>query len=280
MPQLTCGTLERRWGRPTVLARVSRTTGGAGGTQGSASVASSTLTAEQLSATVDAILAELGKTARLKGLRLEVEWADALMHFDVVAGDFAGDSDRQLQTVASACVAELLGDAAQAYEIRWQLQSDGHHLLIGAVQRGHLQALADAAMRHGLKLGSVQPDFCGQWNRHASALKPGAAVFTVASEREAMIACVVDGAIATMSSGAWIDASDPVPAPDVRRLMSGFGLDVAPETSLLDKRVDRLLASIGRDPAHESAYILVAPELSDTEVSSRWTVVNRETSVA
>lgn len=240
------------------------------------------MTADALAANVDAVLAQLGRAAPLKGARLEVEWADALTHFDVVAGDFAGDSDRQLQAVASACVSELLGDAAQAHEVRWQLQSGGRHLLIVAIPREHLKVLSEAATRHGVTLDSVQPDFCTQWNEHAKALKRGAAVFAVASDREAVIACVDNGVIATMSSGAWFDCNQPTsgPAVTVKRLMSGLGLDPAAKAGLLDIRVDRLLASIGRDPSHQSAYVLVGPEMAEANVSSRWTVLNRTPSHA
>lgn len=240
------------------------------------------MTADALAAHIEAVLVQLGRAVPLKGARLEVEWTDALTHFDVVAGDFAGDSDRQLQAVASACVSELLGDAAQAHEIRWQLQAGGHHLLIAAIPREHLKLLSEAATRHDLTLSSVQPDFCRQWNCHAKALKRGAAVFAVASDREAVIACVDNGAIATMSSGAWFDRNQPSSGPTVtvKRLMSGLGLEPAAKAGLLDIRVDRLLASIGRDPAHQSAYVLVGPEMADANVSCRWTVLNRTPSRA
>ncbi len=200
------------------------------------------------------------------------------MHFDVVAGDFAGNSDRQLQAVAAACMAELLGEAAPTHEIRWQLQADGKHLLIGAIARDQLGALSEAAARHGLTLASVQPDFCLQWNRHAPALKPGAAVFAVAAGHEAVIACVADGAVAAMSSGAWL-ARVHRPGNStvtVNQLMHGLGLEPAAKEVLLDMRVDRLLASVGQDAASQSAFVLVAPEMAGAKVSSRWTLINRD----
>jgi hypothetical protein len=57
--------------------------------------------------------------------------------------------------------------------------------------------------------------------------------------------------------------------------MSGLRLETGDRSSVLDSRVDRLLASIGRDPANESAYVLVAPEIEDGDVSARWTILNR-----
>jgi hypothetical protein len=203
---------------------------------------------------VDAVLIELAKTSSLQGSRLEVELANALVHLDVVEGDFAGDSDRQLQSVAVACVAELLGDAAQDHEIRWQLQANKKHLLIGAIARNLLGALSAAAARQGMSLHSVQPDLCLQWNRHAGATSKtsGAAVFAVACGSAAVVTRVADGSIAALSSGNWGDRSTTAGA--------------------LDQRVDRLLASAGLDPQGMSAFVLVGPKGAEKGVSPRWAV--------
>ena len=214
----------------------------------------------------------------LAGLRLCVELADSLMHFDVVAGDFAGDSDRQLRSVAVACVAELLDDARKTHEIRWQLQADGKHLLIGAIDHEQLGVLSEAAARHGMSLGSVQPDFCVQWNRHVNVLKPESSVFAVACGHEAMVVCVSQGAVSAISSGAWLDRDDLPGQPQVRvkTLMCGLGLESTATSHLLDARVNRLLASVGLDAAMQSAFVLVAPEMSASSVSARWAVLGRE----
>ena len=210
---------------------------------------------EALSHATGIVLTDLGAASSLRGLQLKVELADSLVHLDVVAGEFAGHSDRQLQSVAAACVSELLGDAAEDHETRYQLQADEKHLLICAVARDQLGALSDAAAQHGSTLASVQPDLCMQWNRHATALKPGGSVFAVACGREAVIASVSDGTISALSSGAWLDRQDT--------------------TSALDSRVDRLLASVGRDAASQSAFVLVAPAWCEKAVSPRWTVMNQ-----
>lgn len=279
MPQSVGATLERGWPRRKVLARASHAAGeaAAGPSAGSAPTP-----ADGISNAVDVVLAELGGAPVLRGAVLEVEWADALMHFDVVAGDFAANSDRQLQSVAAACMAELLGDAAPGHEVRWQLQADGKHLLIGAIAHDHLRALSEAAARHGMKVDTLQPDFCLQWNRHAGAIKPGAAVFAVASGQEAMIACVADGSVAAMSSGAWL-ARVHQPGNStaaVNKLMHGLGLEPTAKEVLLDVRTDRLLASVGQDAASQSAFVLVAPELAGTKVSARWSLVNRDAQLA
>jgi hypothetical protein len=276
MPGCVCGTLEQGWFRPKALTNAShaiddesdRQSGAAAGAQAEPSI-------EKQARAIDAVLLELAKTASLRRARLNVVLADSLVHLDVVEGDFVGDSDRQLHSIAVACVAELLGDAAQSHEVRWQLQADGKHLLIGAIAGDQLRVLSDAAARHGLTLGSVQPDFCLQWNRHAAALKPGSAVFAVASGRDAVIAHVSDGAVAGISSGTWLDRHDAPGASTahVKHLMCGLGLEPSVTASVLDERVDRLLASVGLDAANQSAYVLVAPEVPDMAVSSRWTVL-------
>lgn len=275
-PHVASGNLLRRGLRPTVLARTGHASGPAVPVAGAAvGVAAQ---AASLAPAIEAVFAELGKTAALRGARLEVEWADALMVFDVVAGDFARNSDAQLQAVATACITELLGDAAAAHEIRWQLQSDGSHLLIGAIAREYLQLLKDCAQRHGLRLASIEPDFCLQWNRHASAAKHGTSVFAVASGQDAVIACVREGAVAAISNGAWFAGppSDGDGAADPGRLARALAAERPVRESLLDIRLARLLASMGLDPATASDLVLVAPAWARSKVSPRWTVVDRD----
>jgi hypothetical protein len=205
---------------------------------------------------IDSVLGELAAVASLRGARLQVELGGSLAHVDVVEGDFDGESDRRLQAIAKACVAELLGDGERDHETCWQLQRDGKHLLIGALSRGLLHLLSQAATRLGMSLASVQPDLCVQWNRHAEALGTGAAVFAAACGGDAVVASVRDGTITALSSGAWLDRSGT--------------------TSALDNRVDRLLAGIGAEPTESLALLLVAPEPSGVVASPRWTVTQRE----
>ena len=247
-PHAVCGRLEPSW-----LGALWSTVAGGGTNELPVQRADTTElrsdpSNETLARAVDAVLQQIASIESLQRGQLHVGLADALVHRDVVAGDFAGDSDRQLQAVAIACVSELLGDAVDLREVRWQLQADGKHLLIGAIDRDQLGVLSDAATRHGLSMGSVQPDFCLQWNRHAGALRRGAAVFAVADGHDAVVACVADGAVAALSRGA----------------------------GGLDKLVDRLLASIGLEAADAAAFVLVNKTSSDTLVSPRWTVLNPE----
>jgi hypothetical protein len=277
-PDCVCATLEQGWPRRTALARVSHVVEETPASLAAGDSPSPDGRHAMLGAALDKLMRELSEAASLRAARLDVELADSLAHIDVAAGDFAGDSDRQLHAVAAACVSELLGEAATGYDVRWQLQADDKHLLIGAVDRGLLAVLADAAERHGLRLGSVQPDLCRQWNRHAGALKPGSAVFAVASGCNAIISCVSNGAISAVGSGVWLDPEPPATLVNarVKSLMCGFGLESATTAAILDTRTDRLLASVGLDAANQSAFVLVGPEGSRKAVSSRWTVMSLE----
>ena len=204
-------------------------------------------------AAIDEVLRELAAQPGYTGADLEVEVADALFQLDVVSGDFAGDSDRQLMSVAMACAGETLGDALPAHEIRWHLQADGRHLLIAAIDRELITALGEAAARHGFRLRSVQPDLCLQWFCHAdAALKLRVAVFAVACGRDVVVACTRNGVITAISHGAWLDRQGNADA--------------------LDARVDRLLASTGLDAEAPAACVLVPPDGVQPALSARWTV--------
>lgn len=229
---------------------------------------------------VEAVLTKLSENGLLSGATLDVELDHALVQFDVVHGDFSGDSDRQLQSIAVACMAELLGDSAADHEVRCQLQPGGGHLVISAISTELLGMLSNAAALHGLSLRSVQPDFFVQWNRHGLGLRSGQAVFAVAEGREAVVACVSDGAIVEFSRGGWLDQpSTPDPADPLVRgdgTSSAFGLNGQAAAKRLDARVDRLLASTGRVAGQQSAYLLVAPALAAGATARRWTVVQSE----
>jgi hypothetical protein len=230
---------------------------------------------------------------------------------DVINGEFLGHNDRQLQAIANACVTEMIGDDAGDHEVRWQLQSDLRHLLICAIPRAHVSALAQVASANGLRLGSVQPDFALEWNRHAGALKAGSGVFAVASGADAAIAWVTDGVISSISLGPLTETAEAAAAAastqphnvalqeealhapveimeaKIDSMLSGFGIkaqmradftDTQPRalnaSEMLDVKVDRLLAGLGQDAAAQSAFVLVTPDVTDAFVSSRWTVTS------
>ena len=270
VPDSACAVRWRGWWRPRAVARSEK----AAGTMPSAKNDES-ITRTALDAVIDAALRELAAASPLKGAGLHVELADALVHLDVVAGDFAASGERQLAAIASACVEELLGDAAKDHEIRWQLQRDGRHLLIAAVERSQLRALSEIAARHGMRLRSVQPDFCLQWNRHARSLRPGSGVFVVASGRDAVVSQVERGTVRALSGGPWLDRRDATDT-QAQRLMCGLGLERGATAGTLDLRVDRMLAGTGLRPEQQSSYVLVAPQIAQKALAPRWQVIDRE----
>lgn len=207
---------------------------------------------------LEQVLAELAEGVSLKRAAMQVQLSDALVVLDVATGEFAGQSDRQLQSIAQACCNELLGAAPAEPEVRWQLQRDEKHLLICALDRRILTCLSDAVTQRGMHLTSVQPYFFRQWNLHAQALRPGQAVFAVASGVNAVIACVREGVITTLSSGPWLKPPPAVKSSRVEQLISELNLEPTDtRPALLDVRVDRLLASIGQDAAAQSTFVLV-----------------------
>lgn len=237
--QTVQGTLRAAWPRRKVLARASHPVD---------------------PPAVDAVLSELMASASGRGVRLGVVLTDARTHFDVVAGDYRDASERQLQSIATACVAELLGEQAVGQVVRWQLQPDRHHLLICSIAPHDIESMVQAASRHGLSLVSLQPEFCMQWNRHADALPDGTGVFATRNGVHAIVACVAGGAITALSCGPCIDDECAPP-------------EGVPATSALDSRVNRLLASIGLDASGVSTFLLVAPDLPQHSLASRWTLL-------
>lgn len=218
---------------------------------------------------IEVALQTLALTAPLRGARLRVELDDALVHLDVVSGAFAGQSDAQLQTIADACVAELLGDDAAGHEVRWCLQAGDEHLLICAVPRGWVNAIESAARSHGMTLLSIQPRFPACWNENARALLSETSVVVVASEQHAVIACVVRRAIHAISIGPWaLRLGDSAP-----RSNSSPAHEEPTDTFALDDHVDRLLASLGVDETARPDYLLITEGAEAVAASTRWSVV-------
>jgi hypothetical protein len=209
--------------------------------------------ADPQSSALDAVLCELAASLPLRGSRLVAELAEELILLDVAEGDYGGASDRQLQSIATACVAELLGDAASDQALRWKLQPDLRHLLICAIARRDVEALEQATSRHGLELASLQPGFCAHWNRHADSLAGGSGVFAVTSGAHAIVACAARGVITAVSSGPCEEENAT--------------------TNLLDERVNRLLASTGLDALDVPAFVVVTAASQTRSFSPRWTVL-------
>ncbi|MDO8251732.1 MAG: hypothetical protein Q7T78_18740 [Rhodoferax sp.] len=249
--QAVWGTLRPAWSRHKVLASSSH----AIDPSDIGHDAAAPLTA------IDAVLSELRARSPSRGVRLSVVLTDARIHFDVVAGDYRDASERQLQSIATACVAELLGDMAVGQVVRWQLQPDLQHLLICSISPQDIESMVKAAARHGLSLASLQPEFCMHWNRHAVAPPDGTGVFATTNGAHAIVACVAGSAITALSCGPCFE-DEPVPQ------------DEPPAKSPLDSRVNRLLASVGLDVSGVSTFILVARDLPGRRLASRWTVLD------
>lgn len=208
-------------------------------------------------AAMDAVLSELGTNVARQTPPLRVVMSDACVHFDVVQGNYGGASDRHLQSIASACIAEILGEATSNQMVRWQLQPDLRHLLISSIDSRDAAAVTQAATRHRLQLHSLQPDFCVQWNRYASVLPARKCVFATVNEGYATVAYAQGGAIAALSGGPCFGGDD---SPE----------DGRDKTLSVDERVDRLLASLGQNPGEVSNFILVTAAPERIPSVSRW----------
>ena len=284
-PQRVAATLRQGWPRRELVARAQRVA-----VPATADAARGDIDDDA----VESVLRELDAICALKGARLNVGMSGALIHFDVVAGDFAANTDRQLGEVAGACVAELLGDAAADHELRWQLQRDERHLLICALAQPSLSTLDAAARALGLRLASVQPLFLRAWNDHGRKLPAGDSVFAVQGQAELTIASVRHGTIANIVVGRaatpTVRAAEAAPAARRRVALSPESVSGPPATAAarfafapapadsaargLDTRVEALLAGLGRDAADQNAFVLVCAEGPPPLVSQRWRVID------
>lgn len=216
------------------------------------SVAADLVKAEAPAAMLRQVLNDLASRTSIRGCRLEVELADSMLHFDIVAGDFAGWPARRLMSLAQASATELLGERAESHLVRWQLQRDEHHLLVCALPKPWMDALTEAAGELDLRLDGVRPVFARQWNRLLAGQRPAQAVFVVAEGSRATIACVRNGAITALSSGPWLADREAHESSDA---------------SFIDMQVDRLLAGLGIAPDVAMQWLFVG---ASTRLSKRW----------
>ena len=174
-----------------------------------------------------AALAEFDAVRSLRGAALDVVVGDEFAHLDVVRGDFFVQTDQQIEMLAQTCVAEVLGRAVEPNSIRWQLQQGSEYLLVALLDAPLLQALHEMAAALGLRLGRVETLFAACWNAPGNRLiAAGECLFACAELGHAVIAAVQKGVITGLSQGG-----------------------ITSYTHGLDTRADRLLASLGRDPA-------------------------------
>lgn len=213
------------------------------------------------SVAMDAVLSDLRASASNSKPRLYVVLADSCVHFDVVQGDYGAASDRHLQSIAMACIGEVLGDGAASQVVRWQLQPDARHLLISCIDQRDVSMVQQAASMHGLQIHSLQPDFCVQWNQYARTMPTSRCVFASVNEGYAIVAYAQYGTIMALSCGPSVSGSG---APD----------EGAPTDHAVDERADRLLASLGQEASGISTFVLVTSAPEGVPSVSRWTVFN------
>ena len=201
------------------------------------------------------LLTALGGTHPLSGSALDVNIADAFVHFDVAEGNFGADSEDQLQAVAKACASDVLGEG-EALEVRWQLQADERHLLVCAIPSSVMTALRHAASRHAVVLRHVKPTFACGWNRHARGLRKGVCAFAVGDEYHTLVALVRDGVVEAVDAGAR--PGETVDDPDT--------------PTRLDAQVQRLVSGMGIDPGLIQHFVAIRHGRGDAKFSPRWTV--------
>jgi len=208
---------------------------------------------------LEAVVAELDYAASVHMAQLKVVLADSRVHYDVVSGDYKSSSDRELQAIAAACVAEVLGDRSMNQVVRWQLQPDRRHLLISSIDTGDIDALTKVASRLQLRLNSLQTEFCTQWNLRSNALPNGTGVFSVVSGSHLIAVYALCGSIIGLSCGPCSHGGETP--------------NSVTSASPIDESVDRLLTSIGRDTKDDSTFLLIASDHLPIPVTSRWNVI-------
>lgn len=249
------GTVRAGWSRDRTLARSTRDLCVVDAADGEGAAAA-------CREAMGAVLTELQSMPGGGGRPLSVFLAGGRVHFDVATGDFRDASEKQLQTIAHACVDDVLGHRALPLVVRWQLQTGMRHLLIAAMKASDVEAVVQVAAQHRLRLGSLQPTLCQHWNRHALSRPGGTGVFAVVDGTHADVGYVRNGAVAAWSSG------------HCERVPVGTGQDGAGRGAL-DERTDRLLASLGESADAVPAFAVSVLGDGDLVAAPRW-VVSRE----
>ena len=213
------------------------------------------------SVAMDAVLSELWAHAAGQKPRLCVVLADSCVHFDVVQGDYGAASDRHLQSIATACIGEVLGDAAASQVVRWQLQPDAQHLLISCIDQRDVSTVTQIASMHGLQVDSLQPDFCAKWNQYARTMPANRCVFATLNEGYAIVAYAQHGTIMALSCGPSLSGNGALD-------------DEKHAARAVNERADRLLASLGQEANDISTFVLVTSAPVGIPSLSRWTTFN------
>ncbi len=219
-------------------------------------------------------LLSLSQRADIRGAQLNVQVADNLAVLEVIRGepnDLIRSNHKQLQRLAEVAIAEVMGDKAANYDVRWHVQADNEHLFVCALPKVLLAGINSAAQAYGVTLARVEPQFSQVWNASLAQLsqtRAQQAVFLRASENEAVLGCVRNGVITQVSQALSMrnDADTPNGIAEAADNISQHVNTMA----RLDAMVDRLLTALGEDPSQTWRFFASSQGLSRADFSPRW----------
>ena len=159
---------------------------------------------------------------------VQITLAAEFCWLDVVQGDFASMSDRVVEHIARASVAECLGDSANAHELRWQVQGDGCHMVLLAVPQVFLQALQAALLPLGLRAGGINATAVALWNWSATRGRPLNGAWAWARQGQVVMARVRRGVITSMCQE-WLTGQASDLDLVLKRLLGRTGDELASE---------------------------------------------------
>lgn len=277
-PTAVEATLRAGWPQPKSLAVASQAGNAFNPRFTDTLEAMGTRTGADRAALVDLALDRIATTMPLRGSRLHAVLDDALVHMDVVEGEFGGLTDAALERIARACVADMLGDKAGDLDVRWSLQPDQRHLAICAVAVEHASLLVAAATSRRMHLASLRSTFALCWERYARDQNRDAMVFVVALGGHAVVACIVDRSICAVSAGHWhpLGAAHRRPAGSTDHA----GATESDDGHTIDDRVDRLMACMGIDAEAMDAFVTVLPAGMSVALLPRWVRIDAPSSLS
>lgn len=219
-------------------------------------------------------LLSLSQRADIRGAQLNVQVADNLAVLEVIRGepsDLIRSNNKQLQRLAEVAIAEVMGDKAANYDVRWHVQADNEHLFVCALPKVLLAGINSAAQAYGVTLARVEPQFSLVWNASLAQLsqtRAQQAVFLRASENEAVLGCVRNGVITQVSQA--LSMRNETDTPDgIAEAADNISQHVS-TMARLDAMVDRLLTALGEDPSQTWRFFASSQGLSRADFSPRW----------
>jgi hypothetical protein len=108
---------------------------------------------------------------RARRASLHVVISDFFVRYALAAWNASLVADSERLAFARLAFRDIYGPPADTWELCLDQQPAGQASLAGAMDRGLLQALRDAAAGQGMRLGSVIPALAARINRHRGAFK-------------------------------------------------------------------------------------------------------------